>query len=79
MCVSHLHDVPYDQLPYLHLHGLPAPDDVEGLLALYPVLQSPELPLLGPVVEGSHQHHDDHGDQDGHALDPLGVLLLLLA
>jgi len=46
------------------------------LFALNSVLESPELFLLGPVVEGRDKNDDDDGDQDGHALDPAVVFLL---
>lgn len=73
---SYLRNVSYDDVSDLNLFGLPSPDDAECLLPFDPVLQSPELLFLRPVIEGRHQNHDDDGDQDGGALDPLVVVIL---
>ena len=75
--VAHLNDIADHQVADLYLRRLAAADDAEGLLALDAVLEAAELLLLGPVVEGRHQHDDDHRDEDGRALDPRGVLVLL--
>lgn len=61
----------------MYLRRLTAPDDAEDLLALDAILEAAELLLLGPVVEGRHEDDDDDRDEDGRALDPRGVLLLL--
>ena len=74
---AHLDDIADHQVADLYLRRLSAADDAEGLLALDAVLEAAELLLLGPVVEGRHQHDDDHRDEDGSALDPRGVLVLL--
>ena len=76
-CAPDLYDISHDELPDLDLRRRSRPDDAERLLPLNPVLQPAELPLLAPIVERRHQHHDHHGDQDGHALDPLRVFLFL--
>ena len=75
--LTHLNDITDHQVPDLYLRRLTAPDDAEGLLALNAVLEAAELLLLGPVVEGGHEHDDDDRDEDGGALDPRGVLVLL--
>ena len=72
---SHLNDVTNDEFSDLYLDGFAPADHVEGLLALDPVLEAPELTLLGPVVEGGHEHDDDDGDQDGETLDPRRMLV----
>lgn len=36
-------------------------------------LQSSELFLLPPVVEGGDEDDDDDGHQDGHTFDPTGL------
>ena len=74
---SHLKDITDHQVPDLYLRRLPAPDDAEDLLALDAVLEAAELLLLRPVVEGRHQDDDDDRDEDGRALDPRRVLILL--
>jgi len=45
---------------------------MRALKRLY--LKTLELLLLGPVVEGGDEDDDQHGDQDGQALDPFRMV-----
>ena len=58
----------------LILSGNTVPDDVEGLFSFDSVLKSPELFLLGPVVEGGDKNDNDDGDEDSNAFDPAVIL-----
>ena len=61
-----------------NLFDLALPYNCELVLALYPALQAAELPLLGVIIEGSHDNNDYDRDEDGQALDPsiLGLILI---
>ena len=66
-----------DQFSNLYLLRSAASDDTEHLFSLDSILQAPELPLLGPVVKGRDQDHDDHRDENCHAFDPGRMVVLL--
>lgn len=79
--VFDLGDISHHNLSHRDLDDLPLADDGKLLFLLDATLQPTELLLLGPVVEGRHQDHDDDRKQDGGTLDPasLGLALVLSA
>jgi len=64
-----LADVADDDVLHENLDGLGVTHDAQPLFTLDLRLEAAELPLLAPVVERRHQHHDDHGRYDRRALD----------
>ena len=76
LTVLDLADVADDDVADRYLVEVAAADDGELVLVLDLVLQTAELLLLAPVVEGGDEHDDDHRQQDGHALDPARLLLV---
>lgn len=73
-----LSDVPHQYIRHWQLDDLAATNHLEFLLLLDAALQPTKLLLLRPVVEGRHQHHAHHRQQDGCALDPASVRLTLI-
>lgn len=76
--VFDLCDIPHHYVSHGQLYDLATADNLEFLLLLDAALQPTELLLLRPVVEGCHQHHTHHGQQDSCALDPAGIRLALI-
>lgn len=76
--VFDLSDVSHHDLGHGDLDDLAFTDDGELLLLLDATLQPAELLLLGPVVEGRDQNHNDDGEQNGGAFDPAGLGLALV-
>lgn len=76
--VFDLSDVSHHDLSHRDLDDLAFADDGELLLLFDATLQPTELLLLGPVVEGRHQDHNDDREQDGGTLDPAGLGLALI-
>ena len=74
--IKNLTDVAHENLLHGQLVYLAVSYDANLLIVVDLGLQTAELLLLAPVVERGHQHDDEHGDQYGHALDPLHVGLL---
>lgn len=76
-----LSDVSNHNLRHRDLDDLAFADDGELLFLLDATLQPAELLLLGPIIEGCHQDHNDDRKQDGSALDPasLGLAFILEA
>lgn len=78
LTVLDLCNVPDDNLRHFDLDHLPPSDHGELLLLLDSALKPAELLLFAPVVEGCHQHHTDHREEDGRAFDPSRLRLSLL-
>lgn len=76
--VFDLCDIPHHYVSHGQLYDLATADHLEFLLLLDAALQPTELLLLRPVVEGRHEHHAHHRQQDGCALDPAGIRLALV-
>ena len=60
LTVFDLSNVTHHNLSHRELNDVPIQDNGEFLLLLDAVLQPPELLLLAAVIEGSHEHDDDH-------------------
>ena len=54
---------------------LAAENKKSKVLILY--LETPELTLFAPVVEGCDEDNNDDGEENGQTLDPVRVVLLL--
>ena len=75
-------DVPIGELGHISNHDVSQWQLVDLLVSQHReprvcvqlLLQTPKLLLLGPVIQGSHQHHKDNSCQDGCSLDPSYVL-----
>ena len=78
LTIFDLSNVAHNDLGHGDLDDLALADDCELLLLLDAALEATELLLLAPVVEGRHEHHDNHRDEDGRALDPAGLRLALV-
>lgn len=78
LTIFDLCNVSDDDLGHFDLDHLPPSDDGELLLLLDAALEAAELLLFAPVVEGRHQDHADHRQQDGSAFDPPSLRLTLL-
>lgn len=78
LTVFDLCDVPHHDLRHLNLDHLAPSHHRELLLLLDAVLEATELLFFAPVVEGRHQDHADHRQQDGGALNPAGLRLALV-
>ncbi len=78
LTIFDLCDVSDDDLGHFDLDHLPPSHHGELLLLLDAALEAAELLLFAPVVEGRHQHHAHHRQQDGGAFDPAGLPLTLL-
>lgn len=76
--VFDLCDISHHYVCHRQLYDLAPADHLEFLLLLDAALQPTELLLLRPVVEGRHQHHTHHRQQDSCALDPAGIRLALI-
>lgn len=75
LTVFDLGQVPHHHVSHRNLDDISFPHHRELLLLFNPTLQTSELLLFGPVVEGCHQDNADHRQQDGCTLDPPGVPL----
>lgn len=71
--VFDLRNIPHHYVSHGQLYDLATADHLEFLLLLDAALQPTELFLLRPVVEGRHQHHTHHRQQDSCALNPTGI------
>jgi hypothetical protein len=78
LTVFDLGHIPDHHFGHGDLDDSAVPHHCESLLLLDAALQSPELFLLAPVIEGRHQHHTDYGQQDGCALDPASLCFALI-
>lgn len=78
LTILDLSDVSHNDLGHVDLDHLTSSDHRELLLLLDAVLEATELFLFTPVVEGRHQNHTDHRQQDGGAFDPTGLCLAVV-
>lgn len=73
LTVFDLRQVAHHHVGHGNLDDISFPHDGELLLLFNSTLETSELLLLGPVIEGCDQNHTHHGQKDGGALDPAGV------
>lgn len=60
LTVFDLGNISHHNLGHWELDELAVPDNGELLLEFDAALQPPELLLFAPVIEGCHEHHNDH-------------------
>ena len=78
LTVFNVADVTNDDVADRNLNDFATAQCRKLVLVLNLALQTAELSLLAPVIERSHQHNNDNGDEDSNTFYPASLILTLI-